>query len=105
MSLSERTLKELWGSGLEMTHFFNNKQVLMENVSFQDLTLFFSFIIFLTYCVCNHPLIFFYTCGIFDMQGKGLVVYFFSLPLFGKCYVYSVPLFITNSSVYKFIAL
>ena len=25
-------------SGLEMTHFFNNKQVLMENVSFQDLT-------------------------------------------------------------------
>ena len=26
------------GSGLEMTHFFNNKQVLMENVSFQDLT-------------------------------------------------------------------
>ena len=28
------------GSGLEMTHFFNNKQVLMENVSFQDLTLF-----------------------------------------------------------------
>jgi len=24
------------GSGLEMTHFFNNKQVLMENVSFQD---------------------------------------------------------------------
>ena len=30
------------GSGLEMTHFFNNKQVLMENVSFQDLTLFYS---------------------------------------------------------------
>ena len=27
------------GSGLEMIHFFNNKQVLMENVSFQDLTL------------------------------------------------------------------
>ena len=26
------------GSGLEMTQFFNNKQVLMENVSFQDLT-------------------------------------------------------------------
>jgi len=26
------------GSGLEMTLFFNNKQVLMENVSFQDLT-------------------------------------------------------------------
>jgi len=24
------------GSGLEMTHFFNSKQVLMENVSFQD---------------------------------------------------------------------
>ena len=31
------------GSGLEMTHFFNNKQVLMENVSFQDLTLFCTF--------------------------------------------------------------
>ena len=26
------------GSGLEMTLFFNNKQVLMENVLFQDLT-------------------------------------------------------------------
>ncbi|MGB6607446.1 MAG: hypothetical protein WBF28_06540, partial [Atribacterota bacterium] len=26
------------GSGLEMTHFFNNKKVLMENVLFQDLT-------------------------------------------------------------------
>jgi len=26
------------GSGLEMTHFFNSKQALMENVSFQDLT-------------------------------------------------------------------
>jgi len=25
------------GSGLETTHFFNNKQALMENVSFQDL--------------------------------------------------------------------
>jgi hypothetical protein len=25
-------------SGLEMTHFINNKQALMENVSFQDLT-------------------------------------------------------------------
>jgi len=25
------------GSGLEMSHFSNNKQVLMENVSFQDL--------------------------------------------------------------------
>jgi len=24
------------GSGLEMTHFFNNKKVLMENVLFQD---------------------------------------------------------------------
>jgi len=31
---------KLWGSGLEMTLFFNNKQALMENVSFQDLTLF-----------------------------------------------------------------
>jgi hypothetical protein len=25
------------GSGLEMTHFFNSKQALMENVPFQDL--------------------------------------------------------------------
>ena len=34
-SISKRNKR---GSGLEMTHFFNNKQVLMENVSFQDLT-------------------------------------------------------------------
>jgi len=30
--------EEGMGSGLEMTHFFNNKKVLMENVLFQDLT-------------------------------------------------------------------
>jgi len=30
------TTRSKRGSGLEMTHFFNNKQVLMENVSFQD---------------------------------------------------------------------
>jgi len=28
----------LKGSGLAMTHFFNDKQALMENVSLQDLT-------------------------------------------------------------------
>jgi len=27
------------------------------------------------------------------MQGKGLVVHSFSLPLFGECYSYSIPLF------------
>ena len=32
-------LKRKRGSILEMTHFFNNRQVLMENVSFQELSL------------------------------------------------------------------
>jgi len=31
-------LQKKRGSGLEMTHFFNSKQALMENVPFQDLT-------------------------------------------------------------------
>jgi hypothetical protein len=38
LGISLYIFREKAGSGLEMTHFFNNKQVLMENVSFQDLT-------------------------------------------------------------------
>ena len=30
------------------------------------------------------------------MQGKGLVVHSFSLSLFGECYSYSIPLFLTD---------
>ena len=36
------------------------------------------------------------------MQGKGLVVHSFSLSLFGECYSYSIPLFLTDLSGYKF---
>lgn len=36
------------------------------------------------------------------MQGKGLVVHSFSLSLFGECYPYSIPLFLTDLSGYKF---
>ena len=36
------------------------------------------------------------------MQGKGLVVHSFSLSLFGECYSYSIRLFITDLSGYKF---
>ena len=36
------------------------------------------------------------------MQGKSLVVHSFSLSLFGECYSYSIPLFLTDLSGYKF---
>jgi hypothetical protein len=36
------------------------------------------------------------------MQGKGLVVHSFSLSLFGECYSYSIPPFLTDLSGYKF---
>lgn len=36
------------------------------------------------------------------MQGKGLLVHSFSLSLFGECYSYSIPLFLTDLSGYKF---
>jgi hypothetical protein len=36
------------------------------------------------------------------MQGKGLVVHSFSLSLFGECYFYSIPFFLTDLSGYKF---
>ena len=36
------------------------------------------------------------------MQGKGLVVHSFSLSLFGECYFYSIPFFLTDLSGYNF---
>ena len=43
------------GSGLEMTHFFNNKQVLMENVTSQDLTPLVSINFFTTFFKASIP--------------------------------------------------